>query len=60
MSNLRNNWKLQEVLNLFDKSFNELLFDAHEIHIANHKKDMVQVCTLLSIKSGFKKYSLFF
>ncbi|MBT7543247.1 MAG: biotin synthase BioB [Gammaproteobacteria bacterium] len=52
MSNLRNNWKLQEVLNLFDKSFNELLFDAHEIHIANHKKDMVQVCTLLSIKTG--------
>ena len=52
MSNLRNNWKLQEVLNLFDKSFNELLSDAHEIHIANHKKDMVQVCTLLSIKTG--------
>ncbi len=52
MSNLRNNWKLQEVLNLFDKSFNELLFDAHEIHIANHKKDMVQVWTLLSIKTG--------
>jgi len=52
MSNLRNDWKLQEVLDLFNKPFNELLFDAHEIHIANHKKDMVQVCTLLSIKTG--------
>tara|TARA_B100001250_G_scaffold408406_1_gene430767 strand:- start:975 stop:2009 length:1035 start_codon:yes stop_codon:yes gene_type:complete len=52
MTNLRNDWKLQEVLALFNKSFNELLFDAHEIHIANHKKDMVQVCTLLSIKTG--------
>ena len=52
MSNLRNDWKLQEVLDLFNKPFNELLFVAHEIHIANHKKDMVQVCTLLSIKTG--------
>lgn len=52
MTNLRNDWKLQEVLALFNKSFNELLFDAHEIHVANHKKDMVQVCTLLSIKTG--------
>ena len=32
--------------------FNELLFEAHESHIKNHKKDTVQVCTLLSIKTG--------
>ena len=52
MSNMRNDWKLKEVLELFDKPFNELLFDAHDTHIKNHKKDMVQVCTLLSIKTG--------
>lgn len=52
MSNLRNNWTLDEVLDLFNKPFNELLFKAHDIHIKNHKKDMVQVCTLLSIKTG--------
>jgi len=52
MSNIRNNWKLEEVLELFNKSFNELLFEAHDTHIQNHKKDMVQVCTLLSIKTG--------
>ena len=52
MSNLRNNWTLEEVLDFFDKPFNELLFEAHDIHIKNHKKDMVQVCTLLSIKTG--------
>ena len=52
MSNLRNDWKLEEVLALFDKPFNELLFEAHATHIKNHKKDMVQVCTLLSIKTG--------
>tara|TARA_B100001559_G_scaffold162790_1_gene136531 strand:- start:12 stop:1046 length:1035 start_codon:yes stop_codon:yes gene_type:complete len=52
MSKIKNNWKLEEVLKLFNMPFNELLFEAHETHIDNHKKDMVQVCTLLSIKTG--------
>ena len=52
MSKIRNNWKLKEVLELFNAPFNELLFEAHKAHIDNHKKDMVQVCTLLSIKTG--------
>ena len=33
MSNFRNNWEIEEVLDLFDKPFNELLYDAHEVHI---------------------------
>jgi len=52
MSEIRNDWKLEEVIKLFNMPFNELLFEAHETHINNHKKDMVQVCTLLSIKTG--------
>ncbi len=52
MNKIRNNWKLEEVLNLFNMPFNELLFEAHNSHIKNHKKDTVQVCTLLSIKTG--------
>ena len=52
MSKIRNDWKLEEVIKLFNMPFNELLFEAHETHINNHKKDMVQVCTLLSIKTG--------
>ena len=52
MSILRNDWELDEVLRLYDKPFNELLYNAHETHIENHKKDAVQVCTLLSIKTG--------
>ena len=52
MSKIKNNWKLEEVLKLVNMPFNELLFEAHETHIDNHKKDMVQVCTLLSIKTG--------
>ena len=52
MSEIRNDWKLEEVIKLFKMPFNKLLFEAHETHINNHKKDMVQVCTLLSIKTG--------
>ena len=52
MSSIKNNWTLPEVLNLFEKSFNELLFEAHDTHIKNHNKDTVQVCTLLSVKTG--------
>tara|TARA_B100001057_G_scaffold226159_1_gene226566 strand:- start:234 stop:1268 length:1035 start_codon:yes stop_codon:yes gene_type:complete len=52
MSEIKNDWKLEEVIKLFNMPFNELLFEAHETHINNHKKDMVQVCTLLSIKTG--------
>ena len=52
MSEIRNDWKLEEVIKLFNMPFNELLFEAHATHINNHKKDMVQVCTLLSIKTG--------
>ena len=54
MSSIKNNWTLPEVLNLFEKSFNELLFEAHETHIKNHNKDTVQVCTLLSVKTPSK------
>ena len=52
MSKIRNDWKLEEVIQLFEKPFNEILSQAHDIHIDNHKKDMVQVCTLLSVKTG--------
>lgn len=52
MKKVKNDWKLEEVQKLFNMPFNELLFEAHESHIKNHKKDTVQVCTLLSIKTG--------
>ena len=52
MKKVKNDWKLEEVQKLFNMPFNELLFEAHENHIKNHKKDTIQVCTLLSIKTG--------
>ena len=49
MKKIRNNWKLKEVLNLFNMPFNELLFEAHNSHIKNHKK---HIECLNSVKKG--------
>ncbi len=49
---IRNDWTRSEVAALFDLPFTELLFRAAEVHRANHAPDEVQLCTLLSIKTG--------
>src|SRR5512144_1740146 len=48
----RNDWKREEIADLFNLPFTELVFRAAEIHRANHAADQVQLCTLLSIKTG--------
>lgn len=45
-------WQLAEILGLFDKPFNDLLFEAQQVHRAHHDPNAVQVSTLLSIKTG--------
>ncbi len=52
MTELRNNWKLTEIENLFDLPFNDLLYQSHSIHRDNFRPNEVQVSTLLSIKTG--------
>ena len=52
MNNIRNNWQLQEVIDLFELPFNDLVFKAAETHRANHDHNAVQVSTLMSIKTG--------
>lgn len=52
MSDLRNNWTLEEVEELFDLPFNDLLFKAHSIHRVNFDPNQVQVSSLLNIKTG--------
>jgi biotin synthase len=52
MSELRNNWKLNEIEALFNLPFNDLLFQSHSIHRNNFQPNEVQVSTLLSIKTG--------
>ena len=48
----RTDWTREEIAALFDLPFTELVFRAAEVHRANHAAGEVQLCTLLSIKTG--------
>ena len=52
MSAIRNDWQIGEIEALFDKPFNDLLFEAQQVHRAHFDPNRVQVSTLLSIKTG--------
>ncbi|WP_126173535.1 biotin synthase BioB [Altericroceibacterium xinjiangense] len=49
---MRTDWTRAEIAALFDLPFTELVFRAAEVHRAHHAPDEVQLCTLLSIKTG--------
>ena len=49
---LRHDWRLDEVMALFDQPLNDLLFAAQSVHRRHHRSNEVQVSTLLSIKTG--------
>ncbi|HOB14226.1 MAG TPA: biotin synthase BioB [Novosphingobium sp.] len=49
---MRTDWTREEIAQLFDLPLTELLFRAAEVHRAHHPADQVQLCTLLSIKTG--------
>ena len=48
----RTDWTRAEIGALFDLPFTELVFRAAEVHRAHHAAGEVQLCTLLSIKTG--------
>ncbi len=48
----RTDWTREEIAELFDLPFGELLFRAQTVHREHHAPDQVQLCTLLSIKTG--------
>lgn len=52
MTELRHDWKLEEIQALFSLPFNDLMFKAHQIHRENFTANQVQISTLLSIKTG--------
>ncbi|MEO6346422.1 MAG: biotin synthase BioB [Aquaticitalea sp.] len=52
MNNIRNNWIKQEILDIYNKPFMELLYEAATIHRLHHDPNTVQVSTLISIKTG--------
>lgn len=51
-NNIRHNWTRNQVLELFNQPFNDLLFDAQVVHRRHFNPNQVQLSTLLSIKTG--------
>lgn len=52
MTQLRHDWQLKEIQNLFAMPFNDLLFKAHSVHRQHFDQNKVQVSSLLNIKTG--------
>jgi len=52
MTDIRTDWTREEIADLFDLPFTELLFQAATVHREYHSPEQVQLCTLLSIKTG--------
>ena len=49
---IRHDWQIEEVLNLYNLAFNDLLYHAHSVFRAHHDPNKIQISTLLSIKTG--------
>ncbi len=49
---MRNDWTRGEIAALFDLPFNDLMFQAQTVHRQHFEPNVVQVSTLLSIKTG--------
>ena len=52
MSTHKTNWTKQDITELFELPFNDLIFKSHGIHRDNFDPNQIQVSTLLSIKTG--------
>ena len=48
----RTDWTREEIADLFDLPFDELMWEAQGVHRRHHARGEVQLCTLLSIKTG--------
>jgi biotin synthase len=49
---IRTDWTREEIAEIFDLPFHELMWRAQTVHRENHAAGEVQLCTLLSIKTG--------
>jgi biotin synthase len=52
MSITKHDWTKEEIIAIYNKPMMELLYEAATIHRKNHDPNVVQVSTLLSIKTG--------
>lgn len=49
---IRNNWTFQEIQDIYNKPLLELMYEAATVHRQYNQTGEVQVCTLLSVKTG--------
>ena len=52
MAEMRHNWSLEEITEIYNTPLMELIYKAATVHREYHETGEVQVCTLLSIKTG--------
>lgn len=52
MNTTKHNWTKEEIMAVYNKPMMDLLFEAASVHRQNHDPNVVQVSTLLSIKTG--------
>ncbi len=52
MSTPRHNWTREEIIEIYNKPLMDLLYEAATVHRKHHDPNVVQVSTLLSIKTG--------
>ena len=52
MSIIKHNWTKEEIIAIYNKPLMDLLYEAASIHREQHDPNVVQVSTLLSIKTG--------
>ncbi len=52
MSIFKHDWTTEEIIDIYNKPMMDLLFEAASIHRKHHDPNVVQVSTLLSIKTG--------
>ncbi len=52
MTMTRTDWTRDEIAVLFDLPFDDLMWEAQSVHRRHHATGEVQLCTLLSIKTG--------
>jgi biotin synthase len=52
MSTIKHHWTKEEIIALYNKPFLDLLYEAATVHREYHDPNVVQISTLLSIKTG--------
>jgi biotin synthase len=52
MTIIRNNWTREEIAAIYNKPVLDLMYEAATVHREFHDPQEVQVCTLLSVKTG--------